>query len=92
MSDHSVCSRAHPPSTPRECVNAPRGGVSCARERPTYLIELRAEDHPVPSIIRLRKALKLMLRVLGLKVVSVRETAVTTTTNTQTGATPQENP
>lgn len=45
----------------------------------TFIITVRAEDHPTPSAIRLRQALKILLRAFSLRAIDVREAGTTST-------------
>ena len=69
----SSCVRAHPPSTPRGRVNAPRGGV-CVRvcESETLLVELQPVGAGPPASVRFRGALKTLLRRHGLRCVDLK--------------------
>ena len=44
-------------------------------ERPLFRLVLRAEAHPVPAVVRLRRALKMLGRVFGFRCVSVEPVA-----------------
>ncbi len=68
--------RAHPPSTPRVCANAPRGGVharvNMTQPREIWTLDFRAEGDGPPVEIRVRRLLKRALRSFGLRCVDYR--------------------
>jgi hypothetical protein len=61
--------------------------------QPTYTLILKAMPSPVPPIVRLRRALKMLLRGYGLRVVSMIEpTSHTPTTPRRPVASKQTRP
>ena len=45
------------------------------KQRPTFVLQLRAEPHVVDPVRALRRALKILLRRFGLRCLDVREVA-----------------
>jgi hypothetical protein len=71
-----VRSYARPPNTPSGCANAPLGRYVRVRKNEksaVYTLTLRAEGNGPPAAIRLRKALKVMLRSFGLRCILIQQ-------------------
>lgn len=50
-----------------------RNACQCVPAKSTYRVELTAEQSPIDPAIRLRQALKLLLRAFGLRCISITD-------------------